>query len=156
MSAVAEPATDPRSSAQAFVAFRVAGQDYCVDIMAVREIRGWTPATALPHAPPHVRGVINLRGQVVPIYDLAKRLGLPTAEPDPRHVIVIVILGERVVGLLVESVSEILSAPSDRVHPTPAFDGEASLVQAVVTLEDRMFRLLAVRDILAPDAGAAR
>ena len=146
---------DPRSQGQPLVAFRVAGQDYCIDIMAVREIRGWTPATALPHAPPHVRGVINLRGQVVPILDLAARLGLPSPEPDGRHVIVIVAVGERVLGLLVEAVSEILSVPQEAVHPAPDFDGETSLVQAVITLEERMFRFLDLGDVLSAEAVAA-
>ena len=59
------------------------------DIMAVREIRGWTPATPLPHAPAYVRGVINLRGAVLPIVDLAERLGLGAAAPTPRHVIIV-------------------------------------------------------------------
>ena len=147
--------TDPCSQGQPLVAFRVADQDYCIDIMAVREIRGWTPATALPHAPPHVRGVINLRGQVVPILDLAARLGLPSPEPDSRHVIVIVVVGDRVLGLLVEAVSEILSVPQDAVHPAPDLDGEPSLVQAVITLQDRLFRFLDLRDILDIDVVAA-
>ena len=147
-------AVDPRTQGQPLVAFRVAGQDYCIDIMAVREIRGWTPATALPHAPAYVRGVINLRGQVVPILDLAARLGLPSPEPCSRHVIVIVAVGERVLGLLVEAVSEILSVPQEAVHPAPELDGEPSLVQAVITLEDRMFRFLDVRDVLPSSAVA--
>lgn len=146
---------DPRAQGQPLVAFRVAGQDYCIDIMAVREIRGWTPATALPHAPPYVRGVINLRGQVVPILDLASRLGLPSPEADSRHVIVIVSVGERVLGLLVEAVSEILSVPQDAVHPSPELDGEPSLVRAVITLGERMFRFLDLGDVLGSEAVAA-
>ena len=147
-------AVDPRSQGQPLVAFRVAGQDYCIDIMAVREIRGWTPATALPHAPAYVRGVINLRGQVVPILDLAARLGLPTSEPCSRHVIVIVAVGERVLGLLVEAVSEILSVPRDAVQPAPELDGPG-LVRAVITLEERMFRFLDVGDVLPSEAVTA-
>jgi purine-binding chemotaxis protein CheW len=150
-----EASFDPRAQGQALVAFRVAGQDYCIDIMSVREIRGWTPATALPHAPMHVRGVINLRGQVVPILDLAARLGVPAPEPDGRHVIVIVSVGERVLGLLVEAVSEILSVPQEAVHPAPDVAGEPSLVRAVITLQDRMYRFLDLGDVLGRDAAAA-
>ena len=83
------------------VAFRVAGQDYCVDIMSVREIRGWTQATTLPHAPDFVRGVINLRGSVVPIVDLAARLGLDPITASDRNVIIITVINQQVVGLLV-------------------------------------------------------
>lgn len=148
-------AIDPRTQGKPLVAFRVAGQDYCIDIMAVREIRGWTPATALPHSPPHVRGVINLRGQVVPILDLAARLGLPAPEPCSRHVIVIVAVGERVMGLLVEAVSEILSVPEGAIHPAPDLDGEVSLVRGVITSEERMFRFLDLDDVLGEDAAAS-
>ena len=71
------------------IAFRIGAQEFCVDIMAVREIRGYTPATALPQAPSFVRGVINLRGAVLAIVDLAARLGFPPAEPTARHVIMV-------------------------------------------------------------------
>ena len=72
------------------ISFRVNQQEYCVDIMAVREIRGWSPATSLPQSPASMRGVINLRGAVLPIMDLSSRLGLGSAEPTVRHVIIVV------------------------------------------------------------------
>lgn len=65
------------------ISFRVGAQEFCVDIMVVREIRGWTPATPLPHAPAYMRGVVNLRGAVLPIVDLSERLGLGL--PSPRR-----------------------------------------------------------------------
>ncbi len=77
--------------------------------MSVREIRGWTPATALPRAPGFVRGVINLRGVVLPIIDLADRLGFAPAEPTPRHVIIVAQTGRQIVGLLVDAVSDIIA-----------------------------------------------
>ena len=87
------------------IAFRIEDQEYSVDIMSVREIRGWTAATPLPQSPDYVRGVINLRGTVLPIVDLSARLGLGTVEPTPRHVIIVVHIGKRIVGLLVDAVS---------------------------------------------------
>ncbi|WP_374333183.1 chemotaxis protein CheW, partial [Aestuariivirga sp.] len=72
-----------------FVAFRAGGLEFCINIMSVREIRGWTPATAIPRAPGYIRGVINLRGVVLPIVDLGVRLGLPGTEPTARHVIIV-------------------------------------------------------------------
>ena len=96
------------------ISFRIGDQEFCVDIMAVREIRGWTPATALPHSPAYVQGVINLRGAVLPIVDLAARLGLKPAEPTVRHVIIVAQVGEQVVGLLVDAVSDILTVTDDR------------------------------------------
>jgi purine-binding chemotaxis protein CheW len=87
-----------------FIAFRIGVQEFCIDIMSVREIRGWTPATALPHAPPYVRGVINLRGSVLPIVDLAERLGFPPTDASARQVIIVVQVGAQIVGLLVDAV----------------------------------------------------
>ena len=89
-----------------FVAFRAGGLEFCINIMTVREIRGWTPATAIPRAPSYIRGVINLRGVVLPIVDLGVRLGLPAVEPTARHVIIVAQVGERAAGLLVDSVSD--------------------------------------------------
>src|SRR6478752_8151648 len=94
--------TSPSSANREFVAFRVGAQEFCIDIMGVREIRGWTPATPLPHAPVYVRGVINLRGAVLPIVDLAMRFGLGLTEPTPRSVIIVVQVHQQVVGLLVD------------------------------------------------------
>lgn len=101
------------------IAFRIGAQEFCVDIMAVREIRGWTPATPLPRAPAFVRGVINLRGAVLPIVDLSARLGLATTEPDARHVIIVVRIGEQTVGLLVDAVCDILTVTDEMLQPTP-------------------------------------
>src|SRR5208337_1829190 len=90
------------------IAFRVGRQEFCINVMMVREIRGWTAATSLPRSPRYVRGVINLRGAVLPIVDLAIRLGLPANEPTARNVIIVVQIGQQQVGLLVDAVSDIL------------------------------------------------
>src|SRR5258708_7812620 len=133
------------------ISFRIGTQEYCVDIMAVREIRGWTPATALPQAPPFVRGVINLRGAVLPIIDLAARLGFPSAEPTARHVIIVTQVGHQVVGLLVDAVSDILTATDDLIQPTPevASDAAKTFVQGILATEGRMISLI-VLDRLLP------
>src|SRR5471032_1153313 len=101
------------------MAFRIGAQEFCLDIVSVREIRGWTPATALPHSPNFVRGVINLRGAVLPIVDLAARLGLASIEPTSRHVIIVAQVGRQIVGLLVDGVSEILTVTPEMIQPTP-------------------------------------
>lgn len=132
------------------VAFRVSGQDYCVDIMSVREIRGWSLATSLPHSPDYVRGVINLRGSVVPIVDLAARLGLGPITPTERDVIIIAIINRQVVGLLVEAVFDILSVGTDAIQETPdvASDVVKSFIEGVVTVDDKMLRLVDLERIL--------
>src|ERR1700761_8577950 len=120
MTDTAHNATDRRE----LTSFRIGEQEFCVDIMSVREIRGWTPATPLPRTPDYVRGVINLRGAVLPIIDLAARLGLQTTETTARHVIMVVHLGGRTVGLLVDAVSDIVTITDDVVQPTPDIASE--------------------------------
>jgi purine-binding chemotaxis protein CheW len=132
------------------MAFRIGCQEFCVDIVSVREIRGWTPATALPHSPAFVRGVINLRGVVLPIVDLAVRLGLPSIEPTSRHVIIVSQIGKQIVGLLVDSVSEILTITADLIQPTPdvATEMAKTFVRGVLAVDDRMISLIALDEIL--------
>lgn len=127
-----------------FVAFKAAGQDYCINIMNVREIRRWVPATALPKAPDFVRGVINLRGAVVPILDFSRRLGLSSEPPTSRHVTIIVKVGSKFAGLLVDEVSEILNIVADAIRPTPEIcRGEStSLITGVISHNEQMFRLI--------------
>lgn len=138
------------------IAFRIAEQDFCFNIMSVREIRGWTPATVIPHAPAFVRGVINLRGAVVPIVDLASRLGLDVPEPTARNVIIITQIDGPVVGLLVDAVSDILSVSQKEVQATPDVAAEGTeFLSGIITREDRMIRLLNLGAILPEKAGAA-
>lgn len=124
------------------VAFRVSGQDFCIDIMSVREIRGWTETTVLPHAQDYVKGVINLRGAVVPVIDLSSRLGLGPTEPGPRHVIIITMIEGRTVGLLADVVSDILSVADAALQPVPDIASESAraYVSGVITTDQGMLR----------------
>ncbi len=141
-----------------YVAFRAADQDYCVGIMDVREIRRWTKTTALPGAPDYVTGVINLRGAVVPIIDFSQRLGLETDSPSERNVIVIVQIGERVCGLLVDEVSEILRISETNVQKTRSIGASAAgaIVTGVILLEERMIRLINLEQIFGDITQGAR
>ncbi|MFZ3580537.1 chemotaxis protein CheW [Loktanella sp. DJP18] len=134
------------------VTFRVGDQDFCIDIVYVREIRGWTPATVLPHAPEYVLGVINLRGAIVPIVDLARRLGLPKTELGDRHVIVIAVVADQTVGFLVDAVSDIIGVPPSAIQPTPDVTAQTTrmFIQGVIALEDRMLRLIDISSVLPP------
>ena len=133
------------------VSFRVGEQDYCIDIDVVREIRGWSPTTVLPHAPAHVTGVINLRGSVVAVVDLAARLGLGRTVPTPRHVVIIVTFGNQTAGLLADVVSDILDLSGAAFQPVPDIvsDSTRALIANVVTLSDgRMLRKLDLHEVL--------
>jgi len=145
------------SSAREYITFRIGSQYFCVDIMSVREIRGWTPATALPRAPGFVRGVINLRGVVLPVIDLAERLGFNPAAPTPRHVIIVAQTGRQVVGLLVDAVSDIIAMSSEKVQPTPDVGSEAarSFVIGVMAIDDRMISLIALDSVMPNVSGEA-
>lgn len=102
-----------------FMNFFVADQAYCVRLDTVQEIRGWSKLTALPHAQAAVLGVLNLRGTVIPIYDLAVSLGIGRTEQQPRSVIIVVRFRGGAIGLLVDSVASIESIPSEDIQPAP-------------------------------------
>ena len=140
-----------------FVAFRVGAQEFCIDIMGVREIRGWTQATPLPHAPPYVRGVINLRGAVLPIVDLAMRFGLGLTEPTPRSVIIVVQVHQQIIGLLVDAVSDILTVSEASMQPTPdiASDLAKTFVKGVYAVDGRMISIVALDCVLPISEKAA-
>ena len=134
------------------ISFRIGAQEFCVDIMAIREIRGWTPATALPQSPSFVKGVINLRGAVLPIVDLASRLGFESTEASDRNVIIVAQIGEQVVGLLVDAVSDILTVTDDVIQPTPDVASETakSFIRGLIAMDGRMISLIGLERVL-PD-----
>jgi purine-binding chemotaxis protein CheW len=145
-----ETQSQPAPERRELIAFCIGEQEYSVDIMAVREIRGWSPATPLPQTPDYMRGVINLRGAVLPIMDLATRLSLPTSEITVRSVIIVVKVDERMIGLLVDAVSDILSVTQDLIQPTPdvACDRVRSFIRGLITIEDRMISEIAIERLL--------
>ncbi|HWA61377.1 MAG TPA: chemotaxis protein CheW [Caulobacteraceae bacterium] len=156
---MADPAQQQQSTSERreFIAFCIGEQEFCVDIMTVREIRGWSPATPLPQTPDYMRGVINLRGAVLPIMDLAMRLGLSATGTvtSERSVIIVVRMFDRTIGLLVDAVSDILSVTQDLIQATPdvACDKVKSFVRGLITMEGRMISEIAA-DRLLPELEA--
>jgi purine-binding chemotaxis protein CheW len=134
------------------IAFRIGDQEFCIDVMSVREIRGWTPATPMPYAPPYVLGVINLRGAVLPIMDLSTRLGMRPSEPTVRHVIIVTQVRRHTIGLLVEAVSDIVTINEDIIQPTPelASDLQKQFARGILAIEGRMVCLIEL-ETLFPD-----
>lgn len=126
------------------IAFRIGDQEFCVNIMSVREIRGWTPATPLPHTPSYIMGVINLRGAVLPIMDMSSRLGMKPVEPTARHVIIVAQVRSQVVGLLVDAVSDILTVTDEQIQPTPEIssDLEKQYARGILAIDKRMICLV--------------
>ena len=134
------------------IAFRIGNQEFCVSIMSVREIRGWTPATKMPHSPAYMMGVLNLRGAVLPIVDLAARLGMRPAEPTPRHVIIVAQVGRKIVGLLVDPVSDILPVTDANIQPVPEVSSEIErqFARGILAIDKRMICLVELEGLF-PD-----
>ena len=131
------------------ISVRIGDQAYAIDIMAVREIRGWTAATPLPHAPPHVLGMMNLRGAILPVIDLGARLGLGPASPSASSVVVVAQIGEAQMGLVVDAVSDILTVTDENMQPTPDVANEAAKAYArgILAIEGRMICLLELESL---------
>lgn len=144
--------TDVPPSAEAIelLSFRVGGEDYAIDINSTREIRGWTMPSFLPDAPAFVLGVINLRGVVLPLLDLAARLGLPTPEVNERSVIIVAEIDGTPMGLLVDAVLDIIAPTSDELQPPPdmATSPDSSYVQNLTFVGEKMVRILNLESVL--------
>ena len=136
------------------VCFTIGDETYGIDIRAVREIRAWSATTLLPNAPDFVRGVINLRGTVVPILDLRARFGRGQTEPTKVHVVIVVSIESRVVGILVDTVSDILAVAETDIRPVPEIGGAdvQEYLDGLITQGDQMIALVAADRIVAPVA----
>ena len=135
------------------LSIRANDQDFAIDIMSVCEIRGWTPSTPIPHAPNYIKGMINLRGKVLPILSLAERLNLAAGQPTSSSVVVVVVVANRMVGLLVESVSDIIKIDRETIQETPSVgsSGPSSTIRGLVTLEDSIVSILSLPELLPAD-----
>ncbi|MGR3541264.1 MAG: chemotaxis protein CheW [Hasllibacter sp.] len=138
--APARPKAPVAGDAIEVLSIRLGEQDYAIPVAQVREIRGWSPATRLPGAPPEMVGVINLRGSVLAVTDLAVALGGPPLTPGPRSVVVVVEAGGKQRGLLIDGVTDIRTLSEDRIQPVPS--GRDGAVTALHTDDDGLLRIL--------------
>lgn len=133
------------------ITFQIGGQFLGVDIMAIREIRAWTPTTMLPHVPSHVRGVVNLRGTVLPVIDLGARLGWGLTDPTARHVIIVVSIGDQLQGLIVDAVNDIVTIENADLQPPPTLGQDSatatSYLEGIASIEERMVMVLALGNV---------
>ena len=142
-----------------FISFSIGEDQYGIEITDVREIRGWSDVTHLPKQPDYVRGVLNLRGAVVPIIDLRCRFGQGKTEATPMHVCIIVQIADRSVGILADRVLDIVSADTAKIQPVPkvALGNESELLSGLVSIESGMIALIDLRHLVAdqlPGGGA--
>ena len=130
-----------------FLTFSVNDNEYGVDIMKVMEIRGWSETTRIPNAPDYMRGVINLRGLVIPIFDLRTRFSQGNTDVTEKHVVVVISVGDRVIGILADAVSDILTVEHTHIKEAPN-TAETSIddkyVDGLISIETKMVILLDV------------
>jgi purine-binding chemotaxis protein CheW len=137
------------------ISFSIGDEQYGVDIMAVREIKGWSEITHLPKQPDYVRGVLNLRGVMVPIIDLRCRFGQGKTEATPLHVVIVVQADSRLVGLLADRVLDILSFEASQIQPVPqiARSSRVDFLSGLVTIDGIMIALVDLPNLLTEPPG---
>lgn len=138
------------SPGRELVIVEMAAQRFAIDVMWVREIRGWSASTRLPQSPEHVLGMINLRGSVLPVVDLSARLGLGGCEPNTASVVIVTEIRGQLVGLLVDAVCDILTLTEGMAQPAPAVGVSevAVFVKGVITINDEIITLLALDNVV--------
>ena len=156
LSFFAAPVREERKAAEAtehLATFVLGREEYGVDVRLVQEIIRVTEITPVPRAPQSIKGVINLRGRVIPVIDLKRKLGLGDVEVDKRSRIVVVKLRDRLIGLLVDAASQVLKVPVSAVDPAPdaVHEIDAGFIRGVAKLTDRLVILIELQKILAPE-----
>jgi purine-binding chemotaxis protein CheW len=140
-----------------YLTFVLGSESYAVSILAVKEISGWVDATLIPNSPKYVKGVVNLRGTIVPIVDLRTRFQVGEEEYSPTTVVVILSgsteSGDRTVGFVVDAVSDVLDVRSEEMLPSPEFDGTvpANYVQGLVNSNENVVTILDISQLLSMD-----
>jgi purine-binding chemotaxis protein CheW len=136
-------------SALELLTFRCGGQAYAIDIMSVKEIRGWSDPTRMPHSPSYMIGMVNLRGTVLPVMDLAIRLGCAPTKDNSRNVIIIVQTSRGEHGLLVEAVSDIVQPTIDEMQELPKLQDDASCFgEALFFVGNEMVQILSLDRVI--------
>ncbi len=142
--------------AREYLTFRLGEEEYGIDILKVQEIRGYENPTRIANASHFLKGVVNLRGIIVPMVDLRLRFGCSAAEYNSFTVSIVLHIGNRTIGVVVDSVSDVMEIPAEAVRPAPEMHSavDASFIKGLAQLEDRMVILLDIEALLmSPDMG---
>ncbi|MBA4059386.1 chemotaxis protein CheW [uncultured Acidovorax sp.] len=134
-----------------FLAFKIANEEYGVDILRVQEIRSYEKPTTIANAPAHLKGVVNLRGVIVPIIDLRIKLGVDSVQYNHLTVVIVLNIGQRVIGVVVDGVSDVLTLEPSQLRPVPALDSnfDPEHILAIGSVDERMLILLDIEKFLA-------
>jgi purine-binding chemotaxis protein CheW len=144
------------SGAREYLTFRLDQEEYGIDILKVQEIRGYEPPTRVANAPDFLKGVVNLRGTIVPIVDMRLKFNCAQAEYNAFTVVIILNLRNRIVGIVVDSVSDVMELPPESLKPAPDIESviESGAVIGLGSLGDRMLILIDIERLMsAPDMG---
>jgi purine-binding chemotaxis protein CheW len=133
-----------------YLTFALGEEEYGVEILKVQEIRGYAPITPIPNTPPHVTGVMNLRGTIIPVVDLRRTLAMPATAYTPFTVIIVVTVKTRVMGLIVDAVSDVLDIARAAIQPTPDFGTQvdARFIHGMARAGDKLVVLLDIDRVL--------
>jgi purine-binding chemotaxis protein CheW len=147
---------DLAAHANQFLTFSLAEEEYGVDILKVQEIKGYVPTTKIPNSPPEVIGVLNLRGTIVPIVDLRRKFNLEEAKYDQSTVIVVVVVQGRVMGMIVDSVSDVMNIQAEDIQPPPIMGaGSVNTLRGLGKVGDRLIILLDIDAVLLGEAATS-
>ncbi len=136
-----------------YLTFALGHEEYGIDILRVQEIKGFSAVTPIPNSPAYVKGVMNLRGTVVPIFDLRLKFGMDPQAYDRFTVIVVVNVGARIVGLVVDAVLDVLDIENASIEPAPDLGAsiDTSVLQGIARNQDRLISLLAIDQVVGTD-----
>lgn len=159
MNTANEPFNQSEQNEHQYMTFLLAGETYGVDILRVQEIRGWEKATRVPNTPEYMKGVINLRGLIIPVFDLRERFNLDKANNDNLIVIVLHVdsaTGRREMGIIADAVSEVVESDPSEIRITPEFGGQVEMqfIKGIVSDGDKMVMLLDVDKLLNDASGS--
>lgn len=142
--------TEDEQTVSEYLTFTLGSEEYAIDILKVQEIRGYEKPTLIANAPPFIKGVINLRGIIVPIVDLRIKFGLGDADYTPFTVVIILNLGARVVGIVVDSVSDVMMLTTAQIRPAPDFSAtfDTKYIVGLAALEDRMAIVIDIEKLM--------
>lgn len=144
---------EAQARAQEYLTFRLGGEEYGIDILKVQEIRGYDAVTRIANAPDFIKGVINLRGVIVPIVDLRLKFRLGSAEYNEFTVVIILNVAKRVVGVVVDSVSDVLELAPEQIRPAPEFNSllDAGYITGLGSVGERMMILVDIERLMAAE-----
>ncbi len=136
--------------ANEFLTFRLGGEEYGIEILKVQEIRGYDSITQIANAPEFIKGVVNLRGIIVPIIDMRIKFRLGTADYDQFTVVIILNVAGRVMGIVVDGVSDVLTLEAEQMRPTPGFGSviDTEYIMGLGTVEERMLILIDIEKLM--------